>query len=86
MTIKAATTIAPATPEIPILRLGPAAAPLQQDGISPLTYGINTANQRCRRGADASEQVDHHQGVIPPGLSKTDKTPQRRVITTAIGS
>ena len=86
ITIKAATTIAPATPEIPVQRLGPAAAPSQQDGISPSTYRISTANQRCRRRADASEQVDHHQGVIPPVLSKTDKTPQCRVITTAIST
>ena len=86
MTIKAATTIAPATPEIPVLRLGPAVAPLQQDGIPPSTHGVSTAKQSSRRRADASEQIDHHQGVITPVPAKTDKTPQRRVITTAIST
>ena len=86
MTIQATTTIAPATPEIPVLQLGPAVAPLQQDGIPPAAHGINTAKQSSRRRADASEQIDHHQGVITPVSGKTEKTPQRRVITTSISS
>ena len=86
MTIHAATSIAPATPEIPVLRLSPAMGPLQQDGISPSAHGISTPKQSIRRRADASEKIDHDQGVITPVPGKTDKTPQRWVITTAISS
>ena len=86
MTIQAATTIAPATPEIPVLRLGPAVAPLQQDGIPPSTHGVSTAQQSSRRRADASEQIDNGQSVVAPGSGKTDKTPERRIITFAISA